>query len=56
MAHEINFTDEFGDWWNDLSGDQQEDITARVDLLSEHGPTLGRPTVDRVVKIGRAHG
>lgn len=28
--------------------DQQEDITARVELLRQHGPTLGHPTVDRV--------
>lgn len=48
MSHEVNFTDEFGDWWNGLSAAQQEDITARVDLLAEHGPLLRRPTVDRV--------
>ena len=49
MSFEINFTDEFGAWWDGLSRSQQEDITARVELLAEHGPSLGRPTVDRVV-------
>jgi hypothetical protein len=48
LSYEINFTDEFGMWWDDLTAAQQEDITARVELLAEHGPLLGRPTVDRV--------
>lgn len=48
MPHEINFTAEFGAWWDGLSAAQQEDITARVELLAEYGPLLGRPTVDRV--------
>jgi hypothetical protein len=49
LPFEINFTDDFGTWWGGLSATQQEDITARVELLAEHGPSLGRPTVDRVV-------
>ena len=49
MPFEVNFTDEFGDWWEGLATEQQEDITARVELLEQHGPALGRPVVDRVV-------
>ncbi|MBW3576154.1 MAG: type II toxin-antitoxin system RelE/ParE family toxin [Actinobacteria bacterium] len=48
MPYEINYTDEFGEWWDGLSIEQQEAIIARVELLEEHGPALGRPTVDRV--------
>lgn len=48
MPFEVNFTDEFGTWWDGLSIEQREDIAARVELLEEHGPSLGRPVVDRV--------
>jgi hypothetical protein len=48
LRYEINFTDGFEEWWSTLSAEQQEDITARVDLLAEHGPLLGRPTVERI--------
>jgi len=48
VPFEVNFTNNFENWWNDLSTEQQEDIAARVELLEEHGPALGRPVVDRV--------
>jgi len=48
MSWEVEFTDEFEAWWNDLSGEEQEEINAKVELLEERGPTLPRPHVDRV--------
>jgi len=45
---EIEYTDEFGVWWETLLEAQQAALTAALDLLSETGPALGRPTVDRV--------
>jgi hypothetical protein len=48
MSWEVVFTDEFEAWWNDLSGEEQEEINAKVELLEERGPTLPRPHVDRV--------
>lgn len=48
MPYEVNTSEDFRAWWADLTVEQQEDITARVELLRQHGPTLGRPTVDRV--------
>lgn len=48
MAWEINFTDEFGKWWDVLSADEQDAVAARVRLLAESGPNLGRPTVDTI--------
>ena len=45
---EVEVTDEFVDWWNGLTVDQQVSLTDRVDLLAERGPDLGRPVVDRI--------
>jgi hypothetical protein len=43
---DIEYTDEFGDWWNTLDGDAQEAIAHDVGVLEQIGPGLGRPTVD----------
>jgi len=43
---EIEFTDEFGEWWNLLNEEEQESIAAGVELLRQLGPHLGRPHVD----------
>lgn len=43
-----NYTSEFRKWWDGLTIEQQEDVTARVELLEQNGPILGRPVVDRV--------
>src|ERR1700688_4846814 len=48
MAWEVEFTDEFGEWWNSLNDGEQEDVAASVMLLRERGPTLNRPHVDLV--------
>lgn len=48
MAWEIEFTDEFGDWWRDLTVEQQEAVAARVKLLSDRGPSLRRPAVGEI--------
>ena len=42
---EVEFTDEFGEWWETLTVDQQEAIDDRVMLLVEHGPGLRRPVI-----------
>ncbi len=48
MAWEIEVTDQFRDWWADLTTDQQAAVSVRVELLSERGPSLGRPAVERI--------
>jgi hypothetical protein len=53
MEWEVLFTDAFGEWWDTLTGDQQDAVVDRVDLLQQHGPNLGRPTVDTI--SGSAH-
>jgi hypothetical protein len=46
VAWEVEYTDEFGAWWNSLSEDEQTEISAKVELLEEFGPTLPRPHAD----------
>jgi hypothetical protein len=43
MAYEVEYTDEFGAWWDNLSIVEQVSIEAVIDLLEERGPRLGHP-------------
>jgi hypothetical protein len=43
MAWDVEYTDEFGEWWEALSGSEQESVTATVQLLEEFGPYLRFP-------------
>lgn len=43
MAWEIEFTDEFGAWWDSLKEAEQKDVAVGVGLLAEHGPHLRFP-------------
>lgn len=45
---EVEFTDQWGAWYRGLTEEAQEKVTARVDVLAERGPGLGRPLVDTV--------
>jgi hypothetical protein len=45
---EIEFTDEFGAWWDSLTADEQDSVRDIVDLLRRFGPGLGRPHADSV--------
>jgi len=47
---EVEFTEEFGDWWESLTEDEQESLTVSVKLLQILGPALGRPHADAVKK------
>ena len=40
MAWEVEFSDEFGEWWNGLTAAEQQ---STVSLLQEAGPTLRMP-------------
>lgn len=39
----VEYTDELGAWWEDLTEDEQESIDASVSLLEDLGPNLGFP-------------
>lgn len=43
MKWDVEYTDEFGDWWEGLEEFEQVAITASVQLLEELGPHLGYP-------------
>lgn len=43
MRGDVEYTDEFGDWWAGLSEKEQESVAASVRLLEERGPMLGFP-------------
>ena len=43
MEWEIEFTNEFEEWWNNLDEDEQESVVASVTLLEELGPNLPFP-------------
>lgn len=40
---EVEYTDEFGDWWDTLTEEEWIDIGACVGLLEECGPNLRHP-------------
>lgn len=43
MGWDVEYTDEFGDWWNSLSEEEQEALDVSVRLLEERGAALGFP-------------
>jgi hypothetical protein len=58
VAWDVYLTGEVDKWLNDLSvadPDSYLQVVAGIDVLSEVGPSLGRPLVDRV-KGSRLHG
>jgi hypothetical protein len=43
MEWEVEFTDEFGHWWESLGEGEQESVRASVKLLEDFGPGLPYP-------------
>ncbi len=43
MEWEIEYTDEFEEWWELLTEVEQEDVGSIVDLLEKRGPQLPYP-------------
>lgn len=48
MTVEVEYTDEFGAWWEGLDESEQESVAAVVQLLAEHGPHLGYPHSSKI--------
>lgn len=40
---DVEYSDEFGRWWDDLTADEHVSIAAVVGLLEEQGPSLPLP-------------
>jgi hypothetical protein len=49
LAWEIEYTDEFGAWWETLNEKEQNDITVVVNLLIERGANLPFPYSSSIV-------
>ena len=55
MMWEVEGTNEFVDWYSTLSEEDQDEMTARVEVVEAGVPGLGRPIVDQVHQSRHAH-
>jgi hypothetical protein len=55
VAWEIEYTDEFGEWWDQLAERQQDRVAATVQLLAARGPSLPFPYSSGVEGSRHAH-
>ena len=55
MACEVEFTDEFGAWWDGLTAGEQESVRAYVRLLAEFGVALKHPYCSGVTGSKHSH-
>lgn len=55
MAWNVENTDEFADWYQDLGEAQQDDLTATILLLMEQGPRLPFPYSSGINGSRHAH-
>ncbi len=55
MAWEVEFTDEFGQWWESLTEAEQESVTASVKVLEQLGATLGYPHSSGIAGSKHSH-
>ncbi len=55
MPVEIEFTDEFDEWWKSLSADEQESMYAGVELLRMAGVSLPFPYSSGVAASRHSH-
>lgn len=53
MAWAIEGTHEFRDWFRSQPADLRDAIIAKVELLAQHGPALGRPHADTIGERSR---
>ncbi len=52
---DVEYTDELGEWWADLSESEQESIDSSVRLLEVKGPNLGFPHSSGIEGSKHAH-
>lgn len=52
---EVEYTDQFGEWWATLNENEQEPIAASVLLLENQGPKLGFPHTSKITKSKHTH-
>jgi hypothetical protein len=52
---DVEYTDEFEQWWSALALDDQAAISVAVEALELRGPALGRPFVDTITTSAHAN-
>jgi len=52
---DVEYTDELGAWWADLTEAEQESIDSSVRLLEEKGPNLGFPHTSGIEGSKHSH-
>jgi len=52
---EVEYTDEFGEWWNSLSESEQDAVAVYVGLLEQAGPTLSFPYSSGITGSKHSH-
>jgi hypothetical protein len=55
MPCEVEYTNEFEAWWNDLAEDEQDAIFEKVRLLEDYGPRLPFPHSSGVTSSRHGH-
>lgn len=55
VSWDVEFTDEFEEWWIRLSEEEQESVRASVGLLIAKGPSLGYPHSSGISTSKYAH-
>ncbi|HVY91447.1 MAG TPA: type II toxin-antitoxin system RelE/ParE family toxin [Bryobacteraceae bacterium] len=55
MAVEVEFTDEFGEWWEGLPPDEQDSVRDGVELLRQYGVSLPFPYSSGVAGSAHSH-
>ncbi|MBL4679928.1 MAG: type II toxin-antitoxin system RelE/ParE family toxin [Pseudomonadales bacterium] len=55
MVWDVEYTDEFGDWWSSLTETQQDDVTATAELLMESGANLRFPHTSSIEGSKHSH-
>lgn len=55
MSWDVEYTDEFAVWWQALTENQQEDVTAVTMHLTEKGPQLPFPYSSGIAGARHAH-
>jgi hypothetical protein len=50
---DVEVTDQFIQWWDTLTFEDQQTVKPAVDMLAQAGPGLGRPLVDTVKELER---
>ena len=55
MGCEVEFTDDFGDWWSGLNEKEQDSVSASVTLLEEYGANLAFPYCSNINNSEHSH-